>query len=115
EDLEIIPTPGHTTGAFSYLWSSGDSKYLFLGDVLVPVDGEWKFWVTRAGRQSMIQSMELLQALDFNYLVINSFACTEFPCIAVTPEEKSEIFTDVIQKLRKSENFVAPSVAGMNY
>ena len=25
-DLEIIPTPGHTTGALSYLWTSGRNR-----------------------------------------------------------------------------------------
>ncbi len=31
DDLEVIPTPGHTRGALSYLWTNGKKRYLFIG------------------------------------------------------------------------------------
>ena len=41
EDLEVIPTPGHTPGATAYLWDSGEHRFLFTGDTIYLSDGEW--------------------------------------------------------------------------
>lgn len=35
-DFEVIPTPGHTSGATSYLWDSGERRLLFTGDTIHP-------------------------------------------------------------------------------
>src|SRR5690348_10660218 len=56
-DLEIIPTPGHTRGALSYLWTNGKKRYLFVGDTLVPQDGGWAFWVTKPNRPIMARTL----------------------------------------------------------
>lgn len=40
DDLEVIPTPGHTPGATSYLWEHGDHRFLFTGDSIGIEDGE---------------------------------------------------------------------------
>ena len=34
EDFEVIPTPGHTSGATAYLWDSGKHRMLFTGDTI---------------------------------------------------------------------------------
>ena len=39
--LEEIPTPGNTRGALSYRRTHGGRRFLFVGDTLVPVGGEW--------------------------------------------------------------------------
>ena len=36
EDFEVIPTPGHTSGATAYLWDSGENRFLFTGHRLPP-------------------------------------------------------------------------------
>ena len=63
-DLKIVPTPGHTQGAFSHIWENGKHRYLFIGDTLVPVEGEWKFWVSKKNTALMIESMLRLQQED---------------------------------------------------
>jgi hydroxyacylglutathione hydrolase len=42
EDIEAIPTPGHTAGSVSYLYRSPHGRtYLFTGDAIVPSRGSW--------------------------------------------------------------------------
>lgn len=42
DDLEIIPTPGHTPGTTTFLWNNGERRLPFPGDVLWVQNGEWK-------------------------------------------------------------------------
>jgi hypothetical protein len=39
--FEVIPTPGHTSGATAFLWHSGEHRYLFTGDTIYFRDGDW--------------------------------------------------------------------------
>jgi glyoxylase-like metal-dependent hydrolase (beta-lactamase superfamily II) len=42
EDIEAIPTPGHTAGSVSYLYRSPHGRsYLFTGDAIVPSGDSW--------------------------------------------------------------------------
>jgi hypothetical protein len=34
EDLEVIPIPGHTSGATAFLWDTGQHRALFTGDTI---------------------------------------------------------------------------------
>ena len=69
-DFEVIPTPGHTSGATSYLWLSGGHRLLFTGDTVYLDDGEWVAAVLRSSdRGSYIESLELIRELDFDVLV----------------------------------------------
>ena len=52
DDLEVIPTPGHTPGTTSYLWSHGSHRFLFTGDFIWIEDGEWKAVVLDSGRRA---------------------------------------------------------------
>ena len=61
DDLEVIPTPGHTRGEVSDLWSNAGRRFLFIGDTLVPIDGRWAFWVTRPNRPLMCQTIDMLK------------------------------------------------------
>ncbi len=99
EDLEVIPTPGHTPGALSYLWKSGEYKVLFIGDTVVPIDNEWEIWVNKPNRGKMIETMELLKTLDFNYLAVNSFAVTGDKVIQLTSMKKLDLIDSVINKV----------------
>jgi glyoxylase-like metal-dependent hydrolase (beta-lactamase superfamily II) len=40
DDFEVIPTPGHTSGATAYLWDSGGHRALFTGDTIFLSRGE---------------------------------------------------------------------------
>jgi glyoxylase-like metal-dependent hydrolase (beta-lactamase superfamily II) len=41
EDFEVIPTPGHTAGATSFLWDTGEHRLLFTADTIYLCAGEW--------------------------------------------------------------------------
>jgi glyoxylase-like metal-dependent hydrolase (beta-lactamase superfamily II) len=70
DDLEVIPTPGHTGGATAYLWDSGDHRLLFTGDTIYLDDGEWVPAVLESSdRDAYADSLELIRELDFDVLV----------------------------------------------
>ncbi len=70
DDFEVIPTPGHTSGATAYLWDSGRHRFLFTGDTVYLNNGEWVAAVLESSdRDSYIESLELIRELDFDVLV----------------------------------------------
>jgi len=103
DDLEVIPTPGHTTGALSYLWQTDEHKVLFIGDTVVPINDEWEIWVNKPHRQKMKETMKLLKKLDFNYIAVNSSAVTGEKVIHLTHEKKMDCIDSVITKVTDKE------------
>ena len=70
DDLEVIPTPGHTAGTTSYLWNNGSRRFLFTGDFIWIEHGEWKAVVLDDGlRRAYLDSLVLVRDLDFDVLV----------------------------------------------
>src|SRR3954452_19652052 len=70
EDLEVIPTPGHTPGATAYLWDTGEHRLLFTGDTIMLRDGEWVAAVLDSSdRGAYVESLALIRELDFDVLV----------------------------------------------
>jgi luciferase-like monooxygenase/metallo-beta-lactamase superfamily protein len=70
DDFEVIPTPGHTTGATTFLWDSGRHRFLFTGDTIYLRDGEWTAAVLGSSDRALyIESFELIRELDFDVLV----------------------------------------------
>ena len=70
EDFEVIPTPGHTSGATAYLWDSGEHRLLFTGDTIYLDRGEWVAAVlSSSDRARYVESLELIRELDFDLLV----------------------------------------------
>jgi len=70
DDLEIIPTPGHTPGTTSYLWNNGDHRFLFTGDFIWIEEGEWKAVVLSPElRRDYVRSLRTVRDLDFDVLV----------------------------------------------
>lgn len=70
EDLEVIPTPGHTPGATAYLWDSGSHRFLFTGDTIYFDHGEWVAAVLESSdRAAYLESLEHIAGLDFDVLV----------------------------------------------
>ena len=70
DDLEVIPTPGHTRGTTSYLWDNGQHRFLFTGDFIWVENGEWKAVVLDGGlRSEYLDSLALVRDLDFDILV----------------------------------------------
>jgi glyoxylase-like metal-dependent hydrolase (beta-lactamase superfamily II) len=70
DDLEVIPTPGHTPGATAYLWDAGGHRFLFTGDTILLHDGEWVAAVLGSSdREAYVASLELIRDLEFDVLV----------------------------------------------
>jgi glyoxylase-like metal-dependent hydrolase (beta-lactamase superfamily II) len=70
DDFEVIPIPGHTSGATAYLWNSGAHRLLFTGDTIYLSEGEWVAAVLESSdRDRYIESLELIRELDFDVLV----------------------------------------------
>src|SRR3954452_12384241 len=70
DDLEVIPTPGHTPGATAFLWDSGEHRLLFTGDTVYLRDGEWvAALLGSSDREAYATSLELMRDLDFDVLV----------------------------------------------
>jgi hypothetical protein len=70
DDVEVIPTPGHTPGATAYLWDSGEHRFLFTGDTIMLRDGDWRAAVLDSSdRDAYLESLRLIRELDFDVLV----------------------------------------------
>ncbi len=70
DDLEVIPTPGHTLGTTSFLWDNGSHRFLFTGDFIWIEEGEWKAVVLDSSlRAEYLNSLALVRELDFDVLV----------------------------------------------
>lgn len=98
-DLEILPTPGHTRGAFSYLWTHGGRRFLFIGDTIVPVDGGWQYWVTAPNRATMRETMKALSGLRFDVILSNSFASTPVAWLEVSARGRAAMFAELDRSL----------------
>jgi Family of unknown function (DUF5519)/Metallo-beta-lactamase superfamily len=70
DDFEVIPTPGHTSGATAFLWDSGAHRILFTGDTIYLDKGEWvPALLESSDRDAYLKSLELIRELDFDVLV----------------------------------------------
>ena len=70
DDVRVVPTPGHTPGTTSYLWDSGEHRFLFTGDFVWVEHGEWKAVVLGSSRRAdYLESLALVRELDFDVLV----------------------------------------------
>ncbi len=69
-DFQVLPTPGHTRGATTYLWDNGEHRFLFTGDTIYLRDGEWVAAVLDSSdREPYLSSLELIRELEFDVLV----------------------------------------------
>jgi hypothetical protein len=69
EDFEIIPIPGHTSGATAFLWDTGEHRILFTGDSVKLEGDEWvAVLLASSARDDYIESLELIKGLDFDVL-----------------------------------------------
>ena len=90
--LELLPTPGHTRGAFSYLWTQGKRRFLFIGDTLVPIDGGWHYWVTKPSLPVFRETIGFLRGIEFDVILSNSFAATPAAWLEVDSRGRQRLF-----------------------
>jgi glyoxylase-like metal-dependent hydrolase (beta-lactamase superfamily II) len=105
DDLEVIPTPGHTPGATAYLWDSGGQRVLFTGDTIYLRDGEWVAAVLDSSdRDAYVNSLELIRELDYDVLV--PWAATAGgPYYAVTSSGDARRRVDaILERIRRGED-----------
>jgi glyoxylase-like metal-dependent hydrolase (beta-lactamase superfamily II) len=105
DDFEVIPTPGHTSGATTYLWDSGGHRLLFTGDTILLEDGEWVAAVLESSdRRLYIESLELIRELDFDLLVPWAATAGQ-PFYAETSRADARRRIDaILERVRRGEN-----------
>jgi glyoxylase-like metal-dependent hydrolase (beta-lactamase superfamily II) len=105
DDFEVIPTPGHTSGATAYLWDSGRHRFLFTGDSVMLHDGEWIAAVLESSeRAAYIESLELLREVEFDVLVPWAASAGQ-PYVSVTSHPEARRRIDAIAaRLRGGED-----------
>ncbi len=70
DSIDIISTPGHTAGFTMFLWTCGDRRVLFSGDMIWLHDGRWDAVVLgESDRQQYIASLEAVAEIAFDVLV----------------------------------------------
>jgi hydroxyacylglutathione hydrolase len=76
-DVEVIPTPGHSVGSSCYLVTGVDgTKYLFTGDTMFPAgDGTWTTFLVpgRSDAAQLTSSLELLREESPDIVISSAF------------------------------------------
>jgi hypothetical protein len=105
DDFEVIPTPGHTSGATAFLWDSGGHRALFTGDTVYLDRGEWVAAVLGSSdRAAYVESLELIRELEFDVLVPWAATAGE-PYHAVTSHADSRRRIDaIIERVHRGED-----------
>jgi glyoxylase-like metal-dependent hydrolase (beta-lactamase superfamily II) len=106
EDFEIIPIPGHTSGATAFLWDSGQHRVLFTGDTIFFGRSKWRAAVLEgvSGREQYIESLESIRSLDFD-LIVPGIAAAGRPYYSFTDRADATRQIDaILERLRRGEN-----------
>ena len=75
-DVEIIPTPGHSPGSTCYLVNGAEGKYLFTGDTLILGDSGswWAGYIPGVGDADALgESLRLLRTLSPDVVISSAF------------------------------------------
>lgn len=105
-DLEIIPTPGHTEGATTYLWDTGEHRALFTGDTIFFSRGRWRAALLDGvgDRERHIDSLELIRNLDFDLLIPGIASAGDAYFEHVEKAEAQQRIDGIIERLRRGES-----------
>ncbi|MGK2740348.1 MBL fold metallo-hydrolase [Tepidicaulis sp. LMO-SS28] len=105
DDLEVIPTPGHTAGTTMFLWDNGEHRLLFPGDSIWVQGGKWKaVLLDESHRQAYLASLTLLMDLDFDILVPWGNEDGQPYGYGVTRVQAEENLQRIISRLQAGEN-----------
>jgi len=76
DNVEVIPTPGHTPGSVCFLVESAAAKtYLFTGDTLYLTDEGWQpGMLSFSSREQLIESLKLLKTLQPDIVFSSAFS-----------------------------------------
>jgi glyoxylase-like metal-dependent hydrolase (beta-lactamase superfamily II) len=102
DDFEVIPTPGHTSGATTFLWDTGDHRVLFTGDSIEQEGDEWVAVPFAASAHDYAESLELIRGLKID--VIAPWAATlDGSFYALTDERDARRRIDEILERMRSD------------
>src|SRR5215203_4553675 len=106
DDFEVIPTPGHTSGATAFLWDTGRHRCLFTGDTIYFPRGKWLAAVLDgvSDPERYIQSLELIRTLDFDLLVPGVAAAGQPYYAFVEKPESERHIGAILERLRRGES-----------
>ncbi|CAN5892165.1 hypothetical protein BH18ACT11_BH18ACT11_22980 [soil metagenome] len=106
EDFEVIPIPGHTSGATAFLWDSGQHRVLFTGDTIFFGRSKWRGAVLDgvSDRERYIESLEVIRSLDFD-LIVPGIAAAGRPYYSFTHRaEATQQIDAILERLRRGED-----------
>jgi len=106
DDFEVIPVPGHTSGATAFLWDTGRHRCLFTGDTIFFPRGKWVAAVLDgvSDRECYIENLELVRALDFD-LIVPGIAAAGQPYYAFVEKSEAERHIgEILERLRRGES-----------
>lgn len=102
-DVEVLPTPGHSPGSTCYLVTgSGSARYLFTGDTIFPAgDGTWATFVVpgRGDAAAMRDSLKLLGTVEPDVVISSAFA-GETPIESVDAARWSQIVDQALASVK---------------
>jgi len=105
DDLEVIPTPGHTAGTTMFLWDNGEHRLLFSGDAIWVQSGEWKaVLLGESDRESYLSSLSSLMELDFDILVPWGSEEGRPYAYGVSRSEAQENLSGIVDRLKVGKN-----------
>ncbi len=106
DDFEIIPIPGHTEGATTFLWDTREHRVLFTGDTIFFVQGRWRAAVLDgiSDRERYIESLELIRSLGFD-LVVPGIAPAGEPYFEFVEKAEAErLIDEILERVRRGES-----------
>ena len=83
DGVEVIPTPGHRPGAASYLVDVGGRQCLFAGDTIYHDGASWRALASKKNRSTMLETLAVLDEVDFDVLLANTGVSNPVCCIAL--------------------------------
>lgn len=106
DDFEVIPVPGHTSGATTFLWDTGQHRCLFTGDTIFFGRGEWRAAVLEgvSDRERYVESLELIRSLDFDLIVPGVVPAGEPYYAFVEKAEAERRIDEILERLRRGED-----------
>ncbi len=106
EDFEVIPIPGHTSGATAFIWDTGEHRTLFTGDTIFFSRGRWRAAVLDgvSDREKYIESLELIRSLEFD-LIVPGIAPAGEPYYELVENAEAERRIDgILERVRRGES-----------
>jgi glyoxylase-like metal-dependent hydrolase (beta-lactamase superfamily II) len=105
-DFEVIPTPGHTSGATAYVWESGGHRFLFTGDTIVIREEAWLAVLLDGvgDRDSYVESLKLIRDLDFDAVVPSVATAGQSYYTFVDRGDARARIDAILERLRRGEN-----------